>query len=93
MPAPLPVPDSDAPAGDPAEVARSGGSVEDIIDAAGRDRAVLEAARNRVAAQVRRRVDDFDATAALGALNRALSELPPTDPFDWQVRWERRRKP
>ncbi|HVA75400.1 MAG TPA: hypothetical protein VNF71_12650 [Acidimicrobiales bacterium] len=76
-----------------AEVARSGGETEAIIEAAGGDRAALESARDRVAAMVRRRVDDFESTAALRLLNRALSESPPADPFDWQVRWERHRKP
>lgn len=76
-----------------AEVARAGGTTEAIIDAAGGDRASLESARDEVAASVRRRVDDFESTAALRLLNRALSEMPPTDPFDWQVRWERHRKP
>lgn len=76
-----------------AEVALAGGTSEAIIEAAGGDRAAIEAARDRVAISVRRRVDDFESTAALRLLNRALSEMPPTDPFDWQVRWERRRKP
>lgn len=75
------------------ETASAGGSPDSIVEAAGGDRQVLEAARDRVAARVRRQVDDFEATAALRLLNRALSETPPTDPFDWQVRWERRRKP
>ena len=76
-----------------AEVARAGGTTEAIIEAAAGDRASLESARDRMAAMVRRRVDDFEATAALRLLNRALSEMPPVDPFDWQVRWERHRKP
>ena len=75
------------------DAARAGRSTDEVVDAAGGDRSVLEAARDRLAAQVRRRVDDFEATAALRTLNRALSELPPSDPFDWQVRWERKRKP
>ena len=83
----------DGPRDDVIGVAGRGGSTDAIVEAAGGDRAVLESARDRVAVQVRRRVDDFEATATLQALNRALSELPPTDRFDWQVRWERRRKP
>jgi len=87
MPAP------DTLAGDVIGVAKAGGTTDEIADAAGGDRVVLEAARVGLATQVRRRVDDFEATAALRTLNRALAEMPPTDPFDWQVRWERRRKP
>lgn len=87
------VPAPDTLAGDIIGVAKAGGTTDEVADAAGGDRAVLEAARDTVAAQVRRRVDDFEATAALRTLNRALAELPPTDPFDWQVRWEHRRKP
>ena len=75
------------------ETAIAGGPPDAIVEAAGGDRQVLEAARDKVATQVRKQVDDFEATAALRLLNRALSETPPTDPFDWQVRWERRRKP
>ena len=92
MPAPL-VPAPLTTAEHVVAAARAGGETADVVDAAGGDRAVLEAARDLVAAQVRRRVDDFEATAALRSLNRALTELPPSDPFDWQVRWERRRKP
>jgi len=87
----MPAPDTIA--GDVIGVAKAGGTTDEVAAAAGGDRAVVEAARDRVASQVRRRVDDFEATAALRTLNRALAELPPTDPFDWQVRWERRRKP
>ena len=86
-------PAPDTLAGDVIGVAKAGGTSDEVADAAGGVRAVLEAARDRVAEQVRRRVDDFEATAALRTLNRALAESPPTDPFDWQVRWERRRKP
>ena len=75
------------------EAAASGGSADDVIEAAGGDRGVVEAARDRVAAMVRRSVDDFESTASLRVLNRALSEMPRHDPLDWQVRWERHRKP
>lgn len=87
------VPGLDTLTGDVVGVAKAGGTTDQVADSAGGDRGVLEAARDRVAAQVRRRVDDFEATAALQTLNRALADSPPTDPFDWQVRWERRRKP
>ena len=92
MPAPL-VPAPRTLLDDVVTAAKAGAATTDVVDAAQGDRAVLEAARDMVAAQVRRRVDDFEATAALRSLNRARTELPPTDPFDWQVRWERRRKP
>ena len=73
--------------------AGSNDSVDRVIDASGGDRLLVEAARDHLAARVRRRVDDFDSTAGLGVLNRALSAMPRVDPFDWQVRWERHRKP
>lgn len=70
------------------------GAVDALIGDAGDDRALLEAARDQVAARIRAAVDDFEATAALTLLNRALSELPRHDPLDWRVRWTRRfRKP
>ena len=75
------------------EMAVSGRSADDVIEAAGGDRGTVEAARDRVAAKVRQRVDDFESTAALRLLNLVLSEMPRHDPLDWQVRWEQRRKP
>jgi len=68
--------------------------VEALCAAAGGDRAALEAARDEVATRVHRAVDDFEATAALTLLNRALSAQPRIDPLDWRVRWTQRfRKP
>ena len=64
-----------------------------LADMAGRDRRLVEAARDRAAVKVRERVDDWEATAALSLLNRVLADLPRTDPFDWQVRWKQHRKP
>jgi hypothetical protein len=64
-----------------------------IIDLAGGDRQLVEAARDQVAAYLHTRVDDWDATATLTLLNRALSKMPRTDPLDWRVRWSRHRKP
>ena len=78
------------------ELAGSGadGAPEAVIADAGGDRALLEAARDQMAARVRAAVDDFGATAALTLLNRALSDLPRHDPLDWRVRWTQRfRKP
>jgi len=89
----MPVSVPDGLALNAAEAARAGHTTEAIIDAAGGERAAIESARDSLAASVRRRVDDFESTAALRLLNRALSEMPPIDPFDWQVRWEKHRKP
>lgn len=75
------------------DIAVSGRSAGDVIEAAAGDRGAVEAARDRVAAKVRQRVDDFESTAALRLLNLVLSEMPRHDPLDWQVRWEQRRKP
>ena len=68
-------------------------AVDQLIDAAGPDRSAIESARDRVAAQLHRNVDDWQATATLTVLNRALSRMPRTDPLDWRVRWSKRRKP
>ena len=66
----------------------------ELLEAAGGDRRAIEAARDRVAAKLRRRVDDFEATATLTFLNRALAGLPIDDPLDWKVRWTQRfRRP
>lgn len=72
----------------------------DDPDAAGRliaeasgDRQVLESARDQVAAQVHKRVDDWGATTTLRLLNKALAEAPHHDPLDWRVRWAKHRKP
>lgn len=66
----------------------------DLLDAAGGNRVVVEQARDRLAARVHTRVDDYEATAALQILNRALSRLPISDPLDWKVRWSQRfRRP
>lgn len=69
-------------------------AAEELLAAAGGDRKTVEAARDRVTARVRARVDDFEATATLQLLNRVLSQLPIHDPLDWRVRWTQRfRKP
>lgn len=64
-----------------------------LAELSGRNRILLEGARDRAAERVRERVDDWNATAALRLLNRALADLPRKDPLDWQVRWKQRRKP
>ena len=73
----------------PADAAAS-----ELLEAAGGDRRLVEAARDRVAARLRRAVDDFEATATLTLLNRVLAALPIHDPLDWKVRWTQRfRRP
>ncbi|HEX6392516.1 MAG TPA: hypothetical protein VFZ97_03685 [Acidimicrobiales bacterium] len=64
-----------------------------LADIAGRDRRLVEAARDQAAVKVREGVDDWEATAALQLLNRVLADLPRHDPLDWQVRWKHHRKP
>jgi hypothetical protein len=79
-----------------AEFTRSGdgaAAIDKLLAIAGGDRAVVEAARDRVAARIHGRVDDFEATAVLRLLNQALARIPRTDPLDWRVRWSRHRKP
>jgi hypothetical protein len=65
-----------------------------LLAAAGGRRAAVVAARNEVAAHLHGQVDDFEATAILQILNRALSQIPIHDPLDWRVRWTQRfRRP
>ncbi len=64
-----------------------------LIVLVGSDRQALETARDRVAAQLHRSVDDFEATATLTLLNRAMAGIPIVDPLDWRVRWSKHRKP
>jgi hypothetical protein len=78
------------------ELARDGDladAVDQLIGVVGPDRGALETARDQVAAHLHRHVDDWQATAALRVLNRALAQLPRTDPLDWRVRWSHHRKP
>jgi hypothetical protein len=81
------------------ELARDGagtaaGAADDLLSAAGGDRHAVEAARDVVVGRVHSRIDDFEATATLQVLNRALTQLPIHDPLDWRVRWTQRfRRP
>jgi hypothetical protein len=68
-------------------------AAEKLIAMVGSDRTALEVARDQVAAHLHRRVDDFQATATLTLLNRAMAGIPVTDPLDWRVRWSKHRKP
>ena len=64
-----------------------------LIASVGPDRKALAGARDQVAQRLHRQNDDFEATAALTVLNRALSRVPIVDPLDWRVRWAKHRKP
>ena len=68
-------------------------AVDQLVAVTGPDRTAIESARDRVAAQLHRNVEDFQATAALTVLNRALARIPRNDPLDWRVRWSKHRKP
>lgn len=69
------------------------GAVDELIALVGRDRAVLEAARDQVVVRLHHNTGDWSATRTLTLLNRALSSYGWSDPFDWKVRWTRGRKP
>jgi hypothetical protein len=96
MPPITPVPDVIARA---SELARDGEpdaakAADELLAAAAGDRRAIEVARDQMAARIRARVDDFEATAVLQLLNRSLSLLPIDDPLDWKVRWTQRfRRP
>jgi hypothetical protein len=78
------------------QLARDGDTsraVDQLIATVGPDRPAIEAARDQVAAHLHRDVSDWEATATLTVLNRALSRIPPRDPLDWRVRWSKHRKP
>jgi hypothetical protein len=53
------------------------------------DRPGLEGAQRDLVRRIHDRSDDFEATAALGLVNRALAAVGWTDPFSWK----HRRKP
>jgi hypothetical protein len=69
------------------------GAARALAALAGDDRAALEEARDRCAERLHRRSDDWEATAALSLLNRALVAYGWSDADDWKVRWSQRRKP
>jgi hypothetical protein len=68
-------------------------AADKLIVLVGSDRHALETARDQVAAQLHRSVGDFQATATLTLLNRAMAGIPIVDPLDWRVRWAKHRKP
>lgn len=57
--------------------------------AAARDRAALERAQSELVRRVHERSDDFQATAALSLVNKALAAVGWVDPYSWK----HRRKP
>lgn len=79
------------------DLAGSGTDIEAadrLLADVGQDRRALEGARDQVAAHLHAHVDDFQATATLQLLNRALSRMVIDDPLDWKVRWHQRfRRP
>ncbi len=92
----MPAPSPEAVAQQAADLSQDddqAAAVEKLIAMVGSDRQALEAARDQVAAHLHRRVDDFQATATLTLLNRALSGMRIVDPLDWRVRWSKHRKP
>jgi hypothetical protein len=64
-----------------------------LVAAAGGDRRALESARDFLASRLHADPADLQASAGLTLLNRAIAEVPPSDPFDWRVRWAQHRKP
>ncbi len=57
--------------------------------AAGGDRRGLEQAQKDLVQRIQERSDDFEATAALSLVNRALAAVGWSDPYSWK----HRRKP
>lgn len=68
-------------------------AAEELVRLTGTDRSALESARNHLASVLHNRTDDWEATAALTLLNRALAQYGWSDPYDWKVRWRQGRKP
>lgn len=92
----MPTMTPDAIADKAAELAGLGdraAAVAALLAASGPDRPALEEARDRLAARLHHRSDDWSATGALTVVNAALSNLPRNDPLDWRVRWAHHRKP
>jgi hypothetical protein len=62
-------------------------AVARLIEAAGGDRAVIEAARDGVARDLHGNAGDWAATGALGLLNKTLIKMGWYDKYDWKIRW------
>jgi hypothetical protein len=71
----------------PGQGADDGRGVSELV--AGTDKAGLEQARAELVARLSRRSDDYQATAALSLVNRALASVGWDNPYDWK----HRRKP
>ena len=69
----------------------SGKSLDAAVDqlAASGDREALERAQADLVGRIHERSDDFQATAALNLINRALASVGWPDPYSWK----HRRKP
>lgn len=69
-------------------------ALDELVALVGDDRAGLEAARNAVAKRLHRNTGDWEATASLALLNRAVAKVGWVDPYDWRGRLGNRfRKP
>lgn len=75
------------------ELSSGEASEAELVAMAGDDRAALEHARDRLATRLHGHAGDWDATAALSLLNRALARYGWTERYDWKVRYTNHRKP
>jgi hypothetical protein len=64
-------------------------AAEELIQLAAGDRTALAEARQQFVRRLHARTDDYDATAALLVVNRALARIGWVDPYCWK----NRRKP
>jgi hypothetical protein len=62
-------------------------AVARLVEAAGGDRAAIEAARDEVARRLHGNAGDWAATSALGLLNKTLVSMGWYDKYDWKIRW------
>jgi glutamate/tyrosine decarboxylase-like PLP-dependent enzyme len=69
-------------------------AVARLIEAAGGDKAIIEAARDQVARALHGNAGDWTATGALTLLNKTLVSMGWYDKYDWKIRWSQRfRRP
>jgi hypothetical protein len=64
-------------------------ATEEMVALAAGDRRAVEAVRDEYVLRLHADSSDYDATAALGVLNRALAHMGWADPYCWK----NRRKP
>ena len=62
-------------------------AVARLVEAAGGDRAAIEAARDDVARHLHGNAGDWAATSALSLLNKTLVSMGWYDKYDWKIRW------